>query len=186
MNVRLLRWAIIALLGVGAVAFLAVGANGPEDPTLRPAEGQATPDRTPFGDFGEIGFRIEGGTPEARATAAAARCALLAETSAQLARGLMHRTDLGGYDGMLFHFSDDATGPFWMKDTPLPLSIAFFDSTGQFVSSADMTPCINNQPSCPTYSAARPYRYALEVPQGALPGLGIGPGARLVLTGPCA
>ncbi len=182
MNVKLLRWVIVALIGIGALAFIAVGANSPKDPTLRPAQGQVTFNRTPFGDFGEIGFRIEGGQP---GQAAAARCALLAETAAQQGQGLMNRTDIGGYDGMLFRFSSDTTTSFWMKDTPLPLSIAFFDGTGRFVSTTDMAPCIH-QPSCPTYSASGPYRWALEVPQGALPRLGIGPGTRLVTTGPCA
>lgn len=177
---RLLRWAIVALVVVGGLALLSQGANRPKDPTLRPAEGQVSLNRSPFGDFGEIGFRIEGGT----AQAAAARCALLAETAAQQGRGLMNRTDLGGYDGMLFKFASDTNSAFYMKDTPLPLSIAFFDASGQFVSTADMTPCID-QPSCPTYSAARPYRWALEVPQGALPRLSIGPGTRLVAGGPC-
>ncbi len=181
MNVKLLRWAIVALLGIGALAFVAVGANSPEDPTLKPAEGQVSLNRTPFGDFGEIGFRVEGG-PAAQATAV--RCALLAQTAAQQGQGLMNRTDIGGYDGMLFDFSVDTTTSFWMKDTPLPLSIAFFDGTGRFVSTTDMAPCIH-QPTCPTYSATRPYRWALEVPQGALPRLGIGPGTRLVTTGRC-
>ncbi|MDQ3896947.1 MAG: DUF192 domain-containing protein [Actinomycetota bacterium] len=179
MNVKLLRWAIIALIAVGALAFVAVGANNPKDPTLEPAEGQVSLNRTRFGDFAEIGFRIEGA-----AQAAAVRCALLAETAAQQERGLMNRTDVGGYDGMLFRFPSDTTSTFWMKDTPLPLSIAFFDATGRFVSTADMAPCIH-QPSCPTYSAAGPYRYALEVPQGALPRLGIGEGTRLVTTDAC-
>ena len=47
-----------------------------------------------------------------------------------------------------------------------------------------MEPCIH-QASCPTYGAARPYRWALEVPKGALPRLAIGPGTRLVAGGPC-
>jgi len=179
-NVRVLRWAVVALLAVGGITFLALGANGPKDPTLRPAEGQVSLNRTPFGDFTEIGFRIEGGT----AAATAARCALLAETAAQQGLGLMNRTDLGGYDGMLFRFSSDTNAGFYMKDTPLPLSIAFFDASGQFVSTADMAPCIH-QASCPTYAAARNYRWALEVPQGALPRLAIGPGTRLVTGGPC-
>ncbi len=182
MNVRLLRWAVVVLVVMGAVAFLALGANGPEDPTLRPAEGQVTLNRTPFGDFTEIGFRIEGGAP---AQAAALRCALLAQTAAQQSRGLMNRTDIGGYDGMLFDFASETNGSFWMKDTPLPLSIAFFDGTGRFVSTTDMAPCIH-MPTCPTYSATGPYRWALEVPQGALPRLGVGAGTRLVTTGPCA
>lgn len=180
MTVRLLRWAIVALLVIGALAFIAVGANGPEDPTLKPAEGQVTLRRVPFGDFGEIGFRIEG----SGGASAAVRCALLAETDAQQGQGLMNRTDIGGYDGMIFRFSSDTDSTFWMKDTPLPLSIAFFDGRGQFVSTTDMAPCIH-QATCPFYSATRPYRYALEVLQGALPRLDIGPGTRLVTTGPC-
>jgi uncharacterized membrane protein (UPF0127 family) len=179
-SVRILRWVIIGLLLVGGVAFLAVGANSPADPFFKAGDGPVSLKRSPFGDFGEIGFRIEGGA--ARPTAA--RCALLAETAAQQGRGLMERTDLAGYDGMLFKFSSDYTGEFYMKDTPLPLSIAFFDATGQFISTTDMAPCIH-MPSCPTYGAARPYRWALEVPQGALPRLGIGPGTRLVAGGAC-
>ena len=181
MNVRLLRWAVVGLIAAGALAFIALGANGPKDPTLRPAAGEVSLNRTPFGDFSEIGFRIEGGSA---AQATAARCALLAQTDAQHAQGLMKRTDLGGYDGMLFKFATDSDGGFWMKDTPLPLSIAFFDAKGQFVSVIDMAPCIH-QPSCPSYAAARPYRWALEVPQGAIPRLGIGPGTRLVAGGAC-
>ena len=183
MNVRVLRWAIVGLLAVGAVAFLLVGANGPKDPTLQPAEGQVTLHRTPVPPFGEIGFRIEGATPAAQASAA--RCALLADTATQQSQGLMNRTDLSGYDGMLFRFATDTTVTFWMKDTPLPLSIAFFDNAGQFVSTTDMAPCID-QRSCPTYAAAGPYRFAMEVPQGALPRLGIAPGTRLVTTPTCS
>ncbi|HJV08107.1 MAG TPA: DUF192 domain-containing protein [Acidimicrobiales bacterium] len=180
MSARVLRWVIVGLLVVGGLAFLAVGANGPDDPSLKAADGPVSLNRTPFGDFGEIGFRIEG----ASAAATAARCALLAETAAQQGIGLMNRNDLGGYDGMLFKFSSDSSSQFFMKDTPLPLSIAFFDAAGQFVSTADMAPCIH-MPSCPTYGAARPYRWALEVPQGALPRLAIGPGTRLVAGGAC-
>jgi uncharacterized membrane protein (UPF0127 family) len=181
MNVRLLRWAVVALVVAGALAFLALGANRPKDPSLRPAEGAVSLNRTPFGNFSEIGFRIEGGSA---AQAAAARCALLAETTAQQELGLMNRTDVGGYDGMLFKFATDTTVSFYMKDTPLPLSIAFFDGSGAFVSTADMAPCIH-QATCPTFSAARPYRWALEVPEGALPRLAIGPGTRLTAGGPC-
>lgn len=181
MNVRVLRWVIVGLIVVGGLAFLAVGANSPADPSFKAGDGAVSLKRTPFGDFKEIGFRIEGDA--ARATAA--RCALLAESAAQQARGLMDRTDIGGYDGMLFKFASDYTGEFYMKDTPLPLSIAFFDASGQFVSTADMAPCIR-MPTCPTYGAARPYRWALEVPQGALPRLAIGPGTRLVAGGACS
>ncbi len=174
-----LRWAVIAVLVVGGVVLVTRGANRPANPSLKPASGQSLP-RAHFGDFGEIAFHIEGGA----ARASAIRCALLADTEAQQELGLMNRTDIGGYDGMLFRFAADTTVSFYMKDTPLPLSIAFFDGNGQFVSTTDMAPCID-QSSCPLYNAARPYRYALEVPEGALPRLAIGPGTRLVAGGPC-
>jgi len=186
-RVRVLRWAVIVLVIVGGLVFVAKGANGPADPTLgpAPADGQARVNRMPFGDFGEIAFRVQGGSgADVAARAAAVRCALLADTSARQEIGLMNRTDLGGYDGMVFRFATDTTVAFYMKDTPLPLSIAFFDGNGQYVSGTDMAPCIH-QASCPTYPAARPYRLALEVAQGAMPRLGIGPGTRLVSTGPC-
>jgi uncharacterized membrane protein (UPF0127 family) len=180
MRLRAVRWVVVVLAVTGGIVFLTRGSNRPADPSLKPVEGQSALQRTHFGDFGEIAFRIEG----APARAAALRCALLAETSAQQELGLMNRTDIGGYDGMIFRFTTDFTGSFYMKDTPLPLSIAFFDANGQFVSTVDMAPCIH-QPSCTLYNATGPYRYALEVPQGALPRLGIGPGTRLVTTGPC-
>jgi len=187
MRTTLLRWAIVLVLVAAGLAFVVRGADSPADPTLgpAPAEGQARVTRTPFGDFGEIAFRVQGVTGEdAAARAAALRCALLADTTARQEVGLMNRTDLGGYDGMVFRFPADTSVAFYMKDTPLPLSIAFFDAGGQFVSAAEMAPCIH-QSSCPTYGAARPYRFALEAAQGAMPRLGVGPGTRLVTTGPC-
>lgn len=111
-----------------------------------------------------------------------ALCLLHAETPRQIQRGLMGVTDrtLGGCDGMAFTFSADTTEPFWMRDTPLPLSIAYFDAKGRLVSTADMKPC-GDHPRCPLYPPAREYRLAVEAPRGQLPGLGIVPGARLVL-----
>jgi len=184
-SLKVLRWAVVGLLVVGGLVFLVKGANGPADPRLAPATGQVSVNRIPFGDFGEIAFRIEGGVgADAAARAVAVRCALLADTEARQNLGLMNRTDLGGYDGMIFKFNADTNVAFYMKDTPLPLSIAFFDSSGQYVSGTDMPPCIH-QASCPTFSAAKPYRFAIEVAQGAMPRLGVGPGTRLVTTAPC-
>jgi uncharacterized membrane protein (UPF0127 family) len=171
-------------------AFLARGADRPPDPyfadTVTTATGGGSTTtlgpgsvmvRRPLEGFGEVAFRVDG-------MGAALRCALLAETPQQLQRGLMHVTDLGGYDGMIFRFATDTTGGFWMKDTPMPLSIAWFDATGRFVSSADMDPCLG-QTTCPTYPPGGPYRYALEVPQGRLPALGIGPGTTVTIGGTC-
>lgn len=102
-------------------------------------------------------------------------CLLLAATEAQRQRGLMQVTDasLGGHPGMLFQFDEDETGGFWMKDTLLPLSIAFIRADGAVVSSTDMEPCPSGTKDCPTYPARGPYRYAVEVPKGRLASIGL-------------
>ncbi|HEY8546973.1 MAG TPA: DUF192 domain-containing protein [Acidimicrobiales bacterium] len=112
-------------------------------------------------------------------------CVLLAETQEQRNQGLMEVTDLGGYEGMLFVWDEDSSSGFWMKDTPMPLSIAFVDAEGGIVSMTDMEPCVD-QPSCPTYAAEGPYRFALEVPKGRLGALGIEVGSTIRVGGGCA
>jgi uncharacterized membrane protein (UPF0127 family) len=165
---RVLTWIVIALLVVGFGACLAQGADEPDDPSI----GQSS-----LGGFGEIAFRVSPAPNELE-------CALLAATDRERAQGLMNVDDLKGYPGMLFRFSQDSQAAFHMKDTPMPLSIAWFGADGSLVSTADMAPCLN-QDNCPVYAAAGPYRYALEVPQGQLPALGIVPGAKLELVGAC-
>ena len=172
---RLIRWAVTVVVLVVGLVVLVQGANRPANPVLE----QAT--RAPVSGFGEISYRVASAAPGG----AAWRCALLAESVQQQERGLMGRTDLAGHDGMLFRFPKDTTTSFFMKDTRIPLSIAWFDSGGKFVSSTDMPPC-GDLPVCPTYSATAPYRYALEVRQGALPGLGVHPSARIDLREGCS
>lgn len=111
-------------------------------------------------------------------------CALLAESAQQQARGLMGFRDLAGYDGMIFRFASDTTGPFYMRNVPVGLSIAWFAADGRFVSSTDMAPC-PDQEGCPTYAPAGPYRLALEVLRGGLGRLGVGEGSVLTVGGPC-
>jgi uncharacterized membrane protein (UPF0127 family) len=171
MRSRALRWTIAGLVVVAGVVLLLTGANRPPDPVLR--EGG----RGRVEGFGQIAFRVD-------KMASARRCALLAQNSEQRSKGLMGRTDLAGYDGMLFVFEEDTRGAFYMLNTPLPLSIAWFDSDGRFVSATDMEPCLSG-PDCPLYHATGPYRYALEVPQGGLAGLGIEPGSRIEIGGDC-
>ena len=176
---RLLRWSVLALLLSSLAACVATGANGPEDPHL---ESQPQPQSRVPG-FGEVAFRV---VPAPGSGAASARyCALLAETEAQVSRGLMGRRDLAGYDGMVFRFSSDSTGSFYMRDVPIPLTVAWFDGGGRFISSADMAPCPDRE-GCPLYPAARPYRLALEVPAGGLARLGVGPGSVLEVGGACS
>ena len=80
----------------------------------------------------------------------------------------MFREQLGEREGMLFVFEEEQTVSFWMRNTPLPLSIAFIDARGVIVHMADMVP----------YSEAPvpsrfPVRYALEVNRGAFERAGI-------------
>lgn len=174
---RLIRWTVTAVVLIVGLVVLVQGANRPADPIL---QDQA---RVPVAEFGQVSYQVSGGS-EPEPGSAGWRCALLAETPEQQQRGLMGRTDLAGHDGMLFRFPTDTSTSFFMKDTLIPLSIAFFDATGRFVSSADMPPC-GDQPECPTYSARGRFRYALEVPEGDLPRLGIGSGARIDLRDGC-
>ena len=88
---------------------------------------------------------------------------------------------------MVFVYQEDTFLPYTMSTVPIPLSIAWFDIDGLFIGGAEMTPCPAGDDSCPSYPAPRPYRYSLEVrgPAG-LDDLGVGQGARLVLTDePC-
>jgi uncharacterized protein len=89
----------------------------------------------------------------------------VAETEEQRQFGLMHRESLPDDQGMVFIFFRDTKGPFWMKNTLIPLSIAFFDVDGKIVKILDMEPC--EADPCPTYDPGVSYRGALEVNQGA-------------------
>jgi hypothetical protein len=90
----------------------------------------------------------------------------VADTPDRRSQGLMGVTDLGGLDGMLFVFQVDSNGRFWMKNTLIPLDIAFFAVDGTFVDSMTMAPC--SEDPCPTYRPNGSYRYALEAPAGDL------------------
>lgn len=92
----------------------------------------------------------------------------VADTPDLRRRGLMGVTDLGDLDGMLFRFDGEVTVAFTMRDTLIPLDIAFFDAAGVEVDRLSMVPC--RAEPCPTYRAGAPFSSALEVPAGALPG----------------
>ncbi len=96
----------------------------------------------------------------------------VADTPQARGRGLMGITDLGEFDGMLFVFDTDVETGFWMKDTLIPLDIAFFDADGLAVDRLRMEPCTADP--CPTYNAAGPYRFAVEALAGDLSFVGEG------------
>ena len=90
------------------------------------------------------------------------------------ARGLMHRKSLAPNAGMLFIFDDAALHCMWMKNTYVPLSVAFLDEKGEIINIADMEPQSER-----SHCAARPARYALEMERGWFAQRGIKAGARL-------
>jgi uncharacterized membrane protein (UPF0127 family) len=90
------------------------------------------------------------------------------------AQGLMHRKSLAQNAGMLFVFDEPAVHCMWMKNTLIPLSVAFIDDEGRIVNIADMEPH-----SEAAHCAAKPVRYALEVNRGWFAARAIKPGSRL-------
>ena len=85
----------------------------------------------------------------------------IANTPAKRERGLMERTALAEDAGMLFIFSQEQPLSFWMKNTLIPLSIAYIDAQGRIVDIQDMQP-LDETP----HPSATPAQYALEVNQG--------------------
>jgi uncharacterized membrane protein (UPF0127 family) len=109
-------------------------------------------------------------------------CVWLADTPEERARGLMGVTDLGDAAGMVFEFEEPVVGVFYMFQTPTPLSIAWFAPGGEHVGSTDMAPCLDSDAgNCPLYSPGLEYDLALEVFEGDLADLDVGPGARMEL-----
>jgi uncharacterized membrane protein (UPF0127 family) len=89
-------------------------------------------------------------------------------------QGLMYRRSMPQNAGMVFVFEENAAHCMWMKNTLIPLSVAFLDQGGAIINIADMQPH-SEQSHC----AARPARYALEMNKGWFAQRGIKPGAKL-------
>jgi uncharacterized protein len=101
----------------------------------------------------------------------------VARTAEERALGLMHRREMAPNEGMLFICDECAVQKFWMKDTPLPLSIAFLDDDGTVLKIADLEPH-----DLDGESSGDPVRYVLEVNQGWFAQRDLAPGCRI--TGP--
>lgn len=177
--VRRAVWAIATLAVLG---FVVRGAIRPDDPYFEgtgpagadaPAAVAGATGRTPIEGFGEVAF-----TTTDPAGVMAEWCALLADTVELRQRGLMGQDDLNGYDAMVFRFQEPSTGGFWMKDTIIPLTVAYFDADGRLVSAADMQPCPPGT-DCPGYPPAGEYVTAIEVPLGGLGAIGVTAGSTI-------
>ena len=109
---------------------------------------------------GERSFRIE-----------------IAEADELRSRGLMGRTRLDEDAGMAFLWPDDTETAFHMRDTLIPLTVAFFAADGRILRTIDMVPCTVDP--CARYDPGTRYRGALEVKAGALERAGVREGDRL-------
>jgi uncharacterized membrane protein (UPF0127 family) len=104
----------------------------------------------------------------------------VADTPAERQAGLMGRESLSPYDGMSFVWEEPVVSTFWMKDTLIPLSIAFWDADGRIISILDMDPCTEDP--CPSYGPDAPFVGAVEVARGTFERHGVAVGDRVELT----
>ncbi len=102
----------------------------------------------------------------------------IASTPEQRQKGLMFRKHLGENEGMLFVFEKEKILSFWMKDTYIPLSIAFIDKNGVIVNIFDMKP-FSLKPVVSTLKC----KYALEVNRGFFRRCGVEVGDKIDLNG---
>ncbi|CAN5707346.1 hypothetical protein BH20ACT21_BH20ACT21_07750 [soil metagenome] len=153
------------LLVVPTLVLGGCGGYGSEAST-NPSPSQASPSPGPTfavasaivrGDEGSVLIKVE-----------------VAQSAEQISRGLMFRESLPADSGMVFLFFEPTQGWFWMKNTRIPLSIAFFGEGGEIVDILDMEPC--RAEPCPSYTPDATYFGALEVNQGAFEEWGISEG----------
>ena len=165
-GLAVLAWALASAAGL---------VGGGDDPTMADP---AVPTTAPGGGRpATVAYRLEpsGGRP------VTVRLEVAADPAAR-ARGLMGRAEVPEGTGMVFLYPQDVAEAYWMKDTLVPLSIAFVAADGRVVSLAEMTPC--RADPCPTYAPAGPYRYAVELRAGAFAAAGVAEGDRVVPTDP--
>ena len=99
----------------------------------------------------------------------------VAATKGQRAQGLMNRSTLPESRGMLFVYPAPAYFCMWMKNTQIPLSVAFIDAQGQVINIADMTPHTETN-----HCTQRNAMYALEVNQGWFARHGVAAGSQIL------
>ena len=100
----------------------------------------------------------------------------VARSEEEKARGLMHRRSLGERSGMIFVYEADEHLSFWMKNTTLPLTLAFLSREGEILQIEELKPL-----SLKPVTSMRAARFALELPLGSLQRLGVLPGDRVQL-----
>jgi uncharacterized membrane protein (UPF0127 family) len=178
-RVALLTGGLLLLVaGVALVAWVLASAaglvGGDDDPTVAAPTGTTAASGEAAGT---VDYRLE----PADGDPVTVRLEVAADPASR-ARGLMEREQVPQGTGMVFLYPADVAEAFWMKNTLVPLSIAFVAADGRVVSVAEMTPC--KADPCPSYAPAGPYRYAVELAGGSFGGAGVGPGAKVVPVDP--
>lgn len=171
---------LLVVAGVAVLAWVlasAAGLVGRDDPVMADPPATTTPSAS--GAARTVTYRLEPAGGEARTVRLE-----IAATPAARARGLMGRTEVPEGTGMVFLYPEDVAEAYWMKNTLVPLSIAFVAADGRVVSVSEMTPC--RADPCPSYAPAGPYRYAVELAAGSFAAAGVGPGAKVVPEDPAA
>lgn len=103
----------------------------------------------------------------------------LARTPAERERGLMNRRSLAAKAGMAFLYPEAHRGGYWMKDTLIPLDIAFADGRGKIQRIFTMQPC--RRDPCRIYDPRVAYRSVLEVNAGSFRRWRVRPGDRITV-----
>ncbi len=175
---------VLLLAGVGGCR-----ANQPVSPaTASPAAGRSPQAPPTFGTGADAwpSASVTITSADGREHAVAVRVADRPERRQQ---GLMGVEAVPPGTGMLFLFPTPHDGGFWMKDTLVPLDIAYV-AEGEIVAVLQMEPCVEYEVAsedCPAYTPGAAYDTTLEVAQGWFAAAGIDVGARLVSTaGPAA
>jgi uncharacterized membrane protein (UPF0127 family) len=153
---------VVGLLALGA--FVACGdANRPETATLAPGPS------TTIARLAELTFEASDGST-------AVLTVEIADTPQALQRGLMSRDSLPEDQGMLFDLGYESQAPLWMKDTSIPLSVAFISADGVILNIQDMQPFSEE-----LHRSPEPYWFAVEVNQGWFERHGVGEGGSVQL-----
>lgn len=134
------------------------------------------------------GFGCRTVTVTGEGRAPVTHCLWVADTPTLQGRGLTGVDDpgLGGRPGMAFVFDAPVEASFWMKDTPLPLTLVWVGTDGRVLGTRDMEPCSGAPGAvCAPVPPPGPLSMAVEVPQGRAPALGLVPGASVAVGEPC-
>ena len=171
---------VLLVAGVALVAWVLASSaglvGGNDDPVMADPTATTVAVGRPAGP---VQYRLE----PAKGDPVTVRLEVAADPATR-ARGLMERERVPRGTGMVFLYPADVAEAYWMKNTLVPLSIAFVAADGRVVSVAEMTPCKTDP--CPSYAPAGPYRYAVELAGGSFGATGVGPGAKVVPVDPAA